>query len=152
MEIPKGGSDGNKKAGQKNKKIVYSSRKKKSPPVTAMPPPAEIQTTTTPSITPQVSAGVGEENKILKHSVDQNVQYLAEDNGNVLGNDKVASSCTVDDDLERAGNDVDIDIMGDWESADVGELVKFFLHALPKSFLFFLLNLDTVMTGWVLED
>ncbi len=138
MEIPKGGSDGNKKAGQKNKKIVYSSRKKKNPPVTPMPPPAEIQTTTTtPLITPQVSAGVGEEDKILKPLVDQNVQHLAEDNGNALGNDKVASSGTVDDDLERAANDVDIDIVGDWESADVGELVKFFPHGLPRFFFFF---------------
>ncbi len=114
MEIPKGGSDENNKAGQKKHKVVYAAKKKKTPPVTAMP---------------QIDASVGEEEKILKPSVDQqHVQHLAEDNGNALGNDdKVVSSSTVDDDLERAVNGVDIDIVDDWESADVGELVRFFL-------------------------
>ncbi len=121
MEIPKGGSDGNKKAGQKNKKIVYSSRKKKSPPVTPLPPPAEIQTTQ--SNISQFGAVVCEEDEILKRSVGQNAQHLVEDNGNVLGNEKVASSCTADGEIESAANDVDIDIVCDWESADVGELV-----------------------------
>ncbi len=118
MEIPKGGSDENNKAGQRKYKVVYSAKKKKTPP----PPNTAM---------PQIDAAVGEEEKMLKPSVDQqqHVQHLAEDNGNALENDdNIVSSSTVKDDSERAINDeVDIDIVDDWESADVGELVRFFL-------------------------
>ncbi len=126
MEIPKSGSDRNNKGGQKKQKPVYCVRKKKTPPVTTMLPPAEVKIITASQI--NAAANVGEEEEKLKPSVDQHVQHLAEDDSNTLGNDKVIGSTgTADNESERVANDVGVDIVDDWESANVGELVSVFI-------------------------